>query len=146
MFLYEKSTLSLLENYIKNSMSYCSDPTCVGRNYILKWVFFVQTILADRYIHRREMLVVSLKNSSSVELEIKKVFLNFVFFFEELSSFKVLCENVIFGMILFTLRGIFVQIKIFSIVIQNHISRQKLNQFCVPNTRKAIRKRLFLVS
>ena len=26
-----------------------------GRNYILKWVFLVQSILADRYIHRREM-------------------------------------------------------------------------------------------
>ena len=24
-----------------------------GRNYILKWVFFVQSILADRYIFRR---------------------------------------------------------------------------------------------
>ena len=34
---------------------YCSDPTCRGRNYILIWVFFVRTILADRYIHCREM-------------------------------------------------------------------------------------------
>ena len=30
-------------------------PTCGGRNYTLKWIFFVQSILADRYIHRREM-------------------------------------------------------------------------------------------
>ena len=57
------------------------------------------------------MLVVSLKNSSSVEFE-KKIF-EFRFFFEELSRFKVLCEHVIFGMILFTYRGIFVQIWIF---------------------------------
>ena len=55
-------------------------PLVGGRNYILKWVFFVPWILADRYIHRREMCVVSLKSSSSVEFEIKKIFLNFVFF------------------------------------------------------------------
>ena len=33
-------------------ITHCSDPTCWGRNYILKWVFFVQSILADRYVHR----------------------------------------------------------------------------------------------
>ena len=58
--------------------------------------FFVPWILADRYIHRREMCVVSLKSSSSVEFEIKKIFLNFDFF-EELSRFKVSCEHWIFG-------------------------------------------------
>ena len=67
-----------------------------GGNYILKWIFFVQTILADRYMHRREMWVVSWKSSSSVEFRIKKIFLNFVFF-EELSRFKVLCDDVMFG-------------------------------------------------
>ena len=36
-------------------------------------VFFVQTILADRYIHRREMWVVSLKSSSSIKFEIKTI-------------------------------------------------------------------------
>ena len=46
--------------------------------------FFVQSRLADRYIHRREMLVVSLKNTSSVELEIKKTF-------EEISRLQILC-------------------------------------------------------
>ena len=68
----------------------------VGRNYILKWVFFVQTILADRYIHCREMWVVSIKISSSVEFEIKKIFLKIVFFFEEFSSIEVLSEHGIF--------------------------------------------------
>ena len=66
-----------------------------GRNYILKWFFFVQTILADRYIRRREMWVASLKSWSSVEFKIKKMFLIFVFF-EELSSIEVLCEQGIF--------------------------------------------------
>ena len=49
---------------------------------------------------------------------------------------------MIFGMILFTLRRIFIQIKIFSvkIVIQNYISCHKMNPFCVPNRRKAIKK------
>ena len=58
--------------------------------------FFVQSILADRYIHRAEKIVVSLKSSSTVEFEIKKIFLNFVIF-EELSRFKVLCEHEIFA-------------------------------------------------
>ena len=56
-------------------------PHLWGRNYILKWVLFVETILADRYIHRREIRVVSLKSLFSVEFETKKI-LNFVFFDE----------------------------------------------------------------
>ena len=58
--------------------------------------FFVQSILADRYIHRGETLVVSLKSLSSVDLQIEKIFLNNVVF-EELSRFKVLCEHEIFA-------------------------------------------------
>ena len=34
--------------------------------------FFVQSILADRYIHRRELRVVSIKSPSSVEYGIRK--------------------------------------------------------------------------
>ena len=57
-----------------------SVPTLLmGRNYILKWVFFVQTIFADRYIHRRELRLVSLESWSSVEYGIKKIFVNFRF-------------------------------------------------------------------
>ena len=41
--------------------------------------FFVQTILTDRYINRRELRVESLKGPSSVEYVNKKIFLNFVF-------------------------------------------------------------------
>ena len=87
-------------------------PHLWGEELSTQMGFFVQTILADRYIHRRKMRVVSLKSSSSVELEIKKIFLNLVFS-EELSRFKVLCEHRKFGMILFTFSLIFVQIKIF---------------------------------
>ena len=38
-----------------NRLSYdhCSDTTCGGTKY--SYGFFVQSILADRYIHRREM-------------------------------------------------------------------------------------------
>ena len=46
-------------------------PHLWGRNYILNWVFSVQTILSDRYIHRREMWAVSLKIPSSAEYGIK---------------------------------------------------------------------------
>ena len=51
--------------------------------------FLVHTILADRYIHRRELRQVSLESLSSVEYGIKKSFLIFVFY-RELSRFKLL--------------------------------------------------------
>ena len=41
--------------------------------------FFVQTIFADGYIHRREIKLVPLRSSSSVEYGIKKIFLTFFF-------------------------------------------------------------------
>ena len=59
-----------------------------GGNYILKWVFFVQSILADRYFHHRELRLVSLESLSSVEYGIKKIFLIFVFD-REISRFKL---------------------------------------------------------
>ena len=63
----------------KVSPAFCSDPL-VGGGTIYSNGFFVQSILADRYIHRREMWVVASKSSSSVEIEIKIFFFNFVFF------------------------------------------------------------------
>ena len=122
------------------SVVYCSEHPCGGRNYILKWVFFVQSILADRYIHRREMWVVSLKSASSVQFKIKKIFLIFVFF-EDLSRFKV-CEHAIFAWFCLTFSKIFVQIKAL-LLFQNYISHNKLKQFRVAN--RPI-KRLVLVS
>ena len=68
-------------------------PPLWGEELYTQMGFFVQSILADRCIHRREMWVVSLKSSSKVEFKIV-FFLNFVFF-EELSRFKVLCQQVI---------------------------------------------------
>ena len=41
---------------------------------------FVQSILADRYIHRRESRIVSLESPSNVEYEIKKNIIFFLFF------------------------------------------------------------------
>ena len=63
-------------------------PYLRGSNDLLKWDFFVETISTDRYIHRTELWVVSLKSPSSVEYRTQKIFLNFVFF-KELSRFKV---------------------------------------------------------
>ena len=40
--------------------------------------FFVQSILADRYIHRRELRLVSLEILPSVEYGIKKIFFSFL--------------------------------------------------------------------
>ena len=51
--------------------------------------FFVQTILSDRYIHRRQLRLVSLESLSSVEYGIKKIFLIFVFY-GEYSRFELL--------------------------------------------------------
>ena len=101
------------------TLIFCSDPTCGGGGTIYSNGFFsVPWILADRYIHRREMCVVSLKSSTSVEFEIKKIFLNFVFF-EELSRFKVSCEHWIFGSLLFTFTVIFVRINVFLLKFYN---------------------------
>ena len=59
-------------------------------NYILNWVFFiVQSILADRYIHRRELRPVSLESSSRAEYVIKIVFW-FSFFTGSYRGYKVL--------------------------------------------------------
>ena len=114
---------------------YSSDPTCGGRNYILKWVFLFI------YIHRREMWVVSLKSSYSAEFEISKIFLKFVFF-EELSRFKFSCEHGIFGSLLYISIVIFVRNNIFSMknLIQNYLLRKKMHQFDVLNRREAIKK------
>ena len=50
--------------------------------------FFVQSILADRYIHRRELRLVSLESLSSVEYGNKKIFLILVFD-REISRFNL---------------------------------------------------------
>ena len=105
-----------------------------GGNYIIKRVFFVQSILADRYIHRREMWVVSLKSWSSVKIKIKNIFLIFVFF-------RGVSEDWIFVWttgFLFTFSVIFLQIKLFSIKIYFKLKfLAKMNQFRVPNRLKA---------
>ena len=59
-----------------------------GGTIYSNWVFFVQSILADRYIHRREFRLVSLESLSSVEYVIKNFFLIFVFH-REISRFKL---------------------------------------------------------
>ena len=56
--------------------------------------------------------MVSLKSSSSVEFEITKISLIFVFF-KEVSRFKVSCEDWIFGSLLFTFTVIFVELTFF---------------------------------
>ena len=45
-----------------------------GEELYTQMVFFVQSILADRYIHLIELRLVSLKSLSSVEYGIKKIF------------------------------------------------------------------------
>ena len=59
-----------------------------GGTIYSNWFFFVQSIFADRYIHRRELILVSLESSSSVKYGIKKIFLIFVFY-RELSRFSL---------------------------------------------------------
>ena len=128
------------------SASNCSDPTCGGRTIYSKrfFLFFVQTILVDRYIHRRGMRIVSLKSSSSVKFEVKKIFWFFCRGVTEDWRF-VWTRDSWHDFVHFSV--IFLRIKIFSmkIVLQNYISRHRINQFCVPHRRKAV-KILVLVS
>ena len=49
----------------------------MGEELYTQMVFFVQTVLADQCIHRRELRLVSLESSSSLEYGIKKIFLLF---------------------------------------------------------------------
>ena len=50
-----------------------------GGGTIYSHGFFVKTILAVRYKHRRELRAVSLKSQSSVEYGVKKIFFQFSF-------------------------------------------------------------------
>ena len=124
-------TIFLIKNY-------CSDPTCGGRNYILKW-FFVQTILAERYINRREMWVVSLKSSFSVNFGIKEILFWISFFFRgviEVWSFLWTRDvwqdfvHFLFKLRFFSTKNI--NSKIFLML--------QMKQSCVSNRRKALKK------
>ena len=71
--------------------------------------------------------MVSLKSSSNVEFEIKKIFLT-SFFFEDSSRFKISCDRWMFGSLLFNFTVIFVRNNYsMKILIRNYISRQKIN-------------------
>ena len=84
----------------KNCASFVSNGSCCQMIYFLfrpllrgggtiySNGFFVQSILADRYIHRRELRLVPLEILSSVEYGIKKIFLIFVFY-REISKLKL---------------------------------------------------------
>ena len=78
------------QNNFNQFWIYCSDPLEGGGTiYSTGFFFFVQWIFAARYIHRRELRLVSLESSFSVEYGIKKIFLIFVFY-RELSRLKLL--------------------------------------------------------
>ena len=49
-----------------------------GRSYTLKWVFWFQLILANRYNHRTELWVVSIESPSSVEYGSKIFVISFL--------------------------------------------------------------------
>ena len=78
----------------------CSDPTW-GELYT-QLGFFVQTILADRYIRRRNVSGIIKKLVQRRVQEKKRFFFKFRFYFEELSRIEVLREHGIFGMTMFT--------------------------------------------
>ena len=78
-------SIDLLVRYIRSV--FISIPWIVFED-LSCYIFFVQSILADRYIHRRELRLVSLESLSSVEYGIKKTFLIFVFD-TEISRFKL---------------------------------------------------------
>ena len=63
----------------KNSEDLVVQTPFEGGGTILKWVSFVQLIVTDWYIHRRELSMVSLKSPSTGENGAKKIFSDFVF-------------------------------------------------------------------
>ena len=74
--------------FFVESYLYCSDPLEGGGEELYTQMgFFVQTILADRYIHRTELRLVSFESLASVKYGIKNIFLILVFY-RELSRFK----------------------------------------------------------
>ena len=77
----------LVANFVYKSYLF-RPPLEEGGTIYSTGIFFVQSILADRYIHRRELRLVSLESLSSVEYGVKKIFLIFVFD-REISRFKL---------------------------------------------------------
>ena len=64
-------------------------PTLVGREELYTQLgFFVQSILADRYVHRRELWVVSLESTYIQKHRNKKHF-RISFFYSELLRFEI---------------------------------------------------------
>ena len=90
---YREGLLTCCSNFDTNHYLMFFVPTPLewggGGTIYSNGFFFVQSICADRYNHRRELRLVSLVNSSSVEYWIEKIFLLFVFY-RELSRFKLL--------------------------------------------------------
>ena len=64
----------ILRDIFVTSLVYLFRPFLRGEEVYTQMGFFVQTIFADRYIHRRELRLVLLGSSSSVEYGIKKIF------------------------------------------------------------------------
>ena len=96
---------NMLNFFIERGVWYnfCSDPSWGGEELYTRMGFFVQSILADRYIHPRELRLVSLESLSSVEYGNKKIFLIFVFY-RELSRFE---KTELIPFILFIFSGTF---------------------------------------
>ena len=105
--------LSIMIDFGMGSSFIVPTPLVGGGTICSNGVFFVQTILADRCIHRREMWVISIKSSPRVKFEINNFF-NFVFL-EEL--FKNSWEHWIFGSLLFPFSVYFVRFNIFFLQI-----------------------------
>ena len=78
----------IVQVYVNHSLLFVPTPLEGGGTIYSNGFFFVQSILADRYIHRREFRLVSLESLSSVEYGIK----NYIFIFDfdrEISRFKL---------------------------------------------------------
>ena len=76
--MWKLCSLNILVTWERNIFS---DPSWGGGGEELhtQMGFFVQTFFADRYIHRRELWLVSLESLSSLEYGIDKIFLIFRF-------------------------------------------------------------------
>ena len=74
VLLHTASVDSKCVQLLKKNCALLFRPLSRGEEQYTQMGFFVQSNLADRYIHRRELRLVSLESLSSGEYGIKKVF------------------------------------------------------------------------
>ena len=98
---------------------------------------FVQRISSDRYFHGREMWVLSLKSSPSVEFKIKKIF-SISYFLRSYRGLKFCVDTAYLAWFCSLLVKFFkLSIFLYNIKSKLHFKPQNESILCVPHRQKA---------